>query len=58
LFLREDLTTGGIIGIVMIVSGMIVIGTTSLVQARGSRVHLKGIFTALTVASSSRSTPL
>jgi drug/metabolite transporter (DMT)-like permease len=50
LFLHENLTTGGIIGIVMIVCGMIVIGATSLIQARGSKLHLKGITTALTVA--------
>lgn len=50
LFLHEDLTTGGVIGIVMIVCGMIVIGATSIIQARGSRLHLKGVLTALTVA--------
>jgi drug/metabolite transporter (DMT)-like permease len=50
LFLREDLTPGGILGILLIVGGMIVIGTTSLVQTQGRRVRLKGIFTALTVA--------
>ncbi len=50
LFLHEKLTTGGIIGIIMIVCGMIVIGATSLIQARGSRLHIKGILTALTVA--------
>ena len=50
LFLYEDLTTGGMIGIIMIVCGMIVIGATSLIQARGSKLHLKGIVTALSVA--------
>jgi drug/metabolite transporter (DMT)-like permease len=50
LFLREELTTGSTIGIVLIVCGMIVIGATSLIQARGSRLHIKGILTALTVA--------
>jgi len=50
LFLHEKLTTGGIVGIIMIVCGMIVIGATSLIQARGSRLHVKGILTALTVA--------
>lgn len=50
LFLHEKLTTGGILGIVMIVCGMIVIGATSLIQARGSKLHIKGILTALTVA--------
>ncbi len=50
LFLREDLTPGGILGVTLIVCGMIVIGATSLVQARGSRIRLKGILTALSVA--------
>jgi drug/metabolite transporter (DMT)-like permease len=50
LFLREELPPGGIIGILLIVGGMIVIGTTSLVQTQGRRVRLTGIFTALTVA--------
>lgn len=50
LFLREDLTPGGIAGVLLIVGGMIVIGATSLVQARGSRLRLKGILTALSVA--------
>lgn len=50
LFLRENLTTGGVIGIIMIVCGMIVIGATSLIQNRGSKFHIKGILTALAVA--------
>lgn len=50
LFLREQLTAGGVIGIILIVCGMIVIGATSLIQARGSRIHIKGIVTALAVA--------
>jgi drug/metabolite transporter (DMT)-like permease len=50
LFLREDLTAGGMLGILLIVCGMIVIGTTSLLQSRGSRVQFKGILTALAVA--------
>jgi drug/metabolite transporter (DMT)-like permease len=50
LFLHEDLTMGGMLGVGLIVCGMIVIGATSLIQARGSRLHIKGILTALTVA--------
>ncbi len=50
LFLHEDLTPGGILGVGMIVSGMVIIGATSLLQNRGSRVHLKGVFVALAVA--------
>ncbi|MCK7481620.1 MAG: EamA family transporter [Candidatus Moduliflexus flocculans] len=40
LFLREELTPGGILGILLIVGGMIVIGTTSLVRTQGRRVRL------------------
>jgi len=50
LFLHENLTIGGITGVGLIVCGMIVIGATSLIQSRGSRLHIKGILTALTVA--------
>jgi len=50
LLLHERLTAGGILGIVMIVCGMILIGATSLLQNRGSRLHLKGIAIALAVA--------
>jgi len=50
LFLREKLTPGGMFGIGLVVCGMIVIGATSLIQNRGSRLHLKGILTALAVA--------
>jgi drug/metabolite transporter (DMT)-like permease len=50
LFLHEKPTPGGIFGIGMIVCGMIIIGATSLLQNRGSRLHLKGVFVALAVA--------
>lgn len=50
LFLREKPTPGGILGISMVVIGMIMIGATSLIQSRGSRLHVKGILTALAVA--------
>jgi drug/metabolite transporter (DMT)-like permease len=50
LFLRENPTVGGIFGISMVVGGMIIIGATSLIQNRGSRLHIKGILTALAVA--------
>jgi drug/metabolite transporter (DMT)-like permease len=38
------------LGIGMIVGGMVIIGATSLIQSRGSRLHLKGVFVALSVA--------
>jgi drug/metabolite transporter (DMT)-like permease len=50
LFLHETLTTGGILGIGMIVAGMVIIGATSLIQSRGSRLHVKGVLVALSVA--------
>jgi len=50
LFLRENPTAGGILGISMVVGGMIIIGATSLIQSRGSRLHIKGVLTALAVA--------
>ncbi len=50
LFLHETLTPGGILGIGMIVAGMMIIGGTSLIQNRGSRLHLKGVLVALSVA--------
>src|SRR5512134_38729 len=50
LFLREKLTLGGTLGVGMIVTGMVIIGATSLIQNRGSRLHLKGVLVALSVA--------
>jgi drug/metabolite transporter (DMT)-like permease len=50
LFLHETLTPGGMLGIGMIVAGMVIIGATSLIQSRGSRLHLKGVLVALSVA--------
>jgi drug/metabolite transporter (DMT)-like permease len=50
LFLHETLTTGGMLGIGMIVAGMVIIGATSLIQSRGSSLHVKGVFVALSVA--------
>lgn len=49
-FFRERLTTGGYIGLAMITAGIMVIGATALLQSKGEKVHLKGVFTALTVA--------
>ncbi len=50
LFLHETLTPGGILGVGMIVAGMVIIGATSLIQSRGSRLHLRGVLVALSVA--------
>ena len=50
LFLHEDPTPGGMLGVGLIVCGMIIIGATSLLQNRGSSLHLQGILVALSVA--------
>ena len=50
LFLREKPTGAGMLGISMIVAGMVIIGATSLIQNRGSRLHIKGVIVALSVA--------
>ena len=50
LFLRETPTSGGMLGIGMIVGGMVIIGATSLIQNRGSHLHIKGVLVALAVA--------
>ncbi|MCQ3936729.1 MAG: hypothetical protein DPW18_06740 [Chloroflexi bacterium] len=50
IFLQERLTTGGYIGLAMITIGMMVIGATALLQSKGEKLHLKGVFTALAVA--------
>ncbi len=50
LFLREIPTTGGLVGIFLIVVGMVIIGSTSLLNNHEGKPHLKGIFLALGVA--------
>ncbi len=50
LFLHEAITPAGMLGIGMIVCGMIIIGATSLIQKRGSQLHVRGIIIALAVA--------
>jgi drug/metabolite transporter (DMT)-like permease len=49
-FLREELTVGGYIGLAFITGGMMVIGGTTLIQGNGEKPHLRGILTALSVA--------
>jgi uncharacterized membrane protein len=49
-FLREQLTAGGYIGLAMITGGMIVIGATTLLNNKSEKPHLRGILTALSVA--------
>jgi drug/metabolite transporter (DMT)-like permease len=50
LFLNEKLTPAGVLGVGLIVGGMVIIGATSLIQNRGSRLHIRGVLVALSVA--------
>lgn len=50
IFLREQLTTGGYIGLALITGGIIVIGATTLLQNKSEKPHLRGVLTALSVA--------
>ncbi len=50
IFLREELTAGGYIGLAMITGGIITIGATTLLNNHEEKPHLKGILTALSVA--------
>jgi len=50
IFLAETPTSGGMTGIALIVLGMVVIGSTSLLNNHEGKPHLKGIFLALGVA--------
>jgi uncharacterized membrane protein len=50
IFLREQLTTAGYLGLALITAGMMVIGATTLLQSTGEKPHLRGILTALAVA--------
>lgn len=50
IFLREQLTIGGYIGLAFITGGMIVIGATTLLHGNGEKPHLRGILIALSVA--------
>ena len=50
LFLREELTTGGILGLAMIIGGLSIIGINTLTQAHVTRVHFKGVAISLFIA--------
>ena len=50
IFLREQLTVGGYVGLAMITGGIVAIGATTLLNNREAKPHLKGILTALSVA--------
>ncbi len=50
IILGEIPTTGGLFGILLIVVGMVIIGSTALLNNHEGKPHLKGIFLALGVA--------
>jgi drug/metabolite transporter (DMT)-like permease len=50
IFLREELTAGGYIGLALITGGMMVIGGTTLLHNKSEKPHLRGILTALSIA--------
>ncbi len=49
-FLGEIPSTGGLIGILLIVCGLIIIGVTSLLQNHSRKPHFRGILISLSVA--------
>jgi drug/metabolite transporter (DMT)-like permease len=50
LFLHERLTSGGVIGLGLIIGGLAIIGVNTLMQAHVTRVHFKGVAVALCIA--------
>jgi drug/metabolite transporter (DMT)-like permease len=50
LFLHERLTTGGMLGLGMIIGGLIIIGANTLLQSHVTHLHLKGVAVALFIA--------
>ena len=50
LFLHEILTTGGVIGLALIIGGLIIIGVNTLLQKHVTRLHFKGVAVALFIA--------
>ena len=50
LFLREIPSTGGFIGIFVIICGLVLIGATSLLQPHAGKMRFKGIAIALLIA--------
>jgi drug/metabolite transporter (DMT)-like permease len=49
-FLKEQLSTGGMFGLGMIIAGLLIFGLSTLLQSHVSRLHFKGIATALFIA--------
>ena len=49
-FLHEQLTSSGMIGLAMIIGGLIIIGLSTLLQSHVNHLHFKGIAIALFIA--------
>ena len=49
-FLKEQLSSGGMFGLGMIIAGLLIFGLSTLLQSHVSRLHFKGIATALFIA--------
>ena len=50
LFLHEKLTKGGMLGLSLIISGLLIIGINTLTQAHVTHVHFKGVAVAVFIA--------
>ncbi len=50
LFLREIPSTGGLFGILLVVGGLVIIGSTSLIHHQGGKPQSRGVAIALSIA--------
>ena len=50
LFLDEQLTNGGLVGLGLIITGLLIIGISTLLGGQVTRLHLRGIAVALFIA--------
>ena len=50
LFLDEKLTTGGLIGLGLIITGLLIIGSSALMAKHVTRLHFRGVAVALFIA--------
>ena len=50
LFLHEKLTSGGMLGLALIIGGLIIIGVNTLMQSHVTHLHFKGVAVALFIA--------
>jgi drug/metabolite transporter (DMT)-like permease len=50
LFLSEQLTLGGMLGLCIIVLGLLIVGGANFFKGNGEKPHFRGIFLALTLA--------